>query len=565
MTLPRRHDVAAVGALLLLWIAVWAPRLQGPIDLRWDASTYYVLGTSLAEGRGYRLLNEPGQIQAVQYPPFVPLLVAAHERALGTSDVLTVAWRLRLCYFVLSGLYLLAAYGLARALLEPAYALLVAATTGLSFYGFLYLSDALYAEIPFGLLSLLFLLCHRRSERPAFAVATGVFGAAAYLCRTAGLGLLAAWVLESVGRRRFRQAVLRGAAAAAPVLAWWVYVHHVTHADTYRHPAYPYQRAAWYYTNVTYGENSWFVDPFQPELGRTSSANLGGRVARNLAAIPRALGESAWIPVNSELYVLDKLERVAHVPLPKDARTLASSALKVCLVLIGLGAVIGAVSVARSGEWFLSLYFAVTIGMIVLTPWPSQFWRYLAPLVPLTMIFLVTALRQADRSIRSRGGALARTAASAVVTIPLATMLLVQVFIAGSFLRTLLPVSWYDRAGREHPYRLLTYEPVWHALDPALEWVRGHAPADAIVATSVPQLAYLRTGRKTVLPPLEPDPDAAARLLDSVPVSYVLVDRLGLPGISERYAAPVVARQPDGWRLAFTSPDGRARVYERLR
>jgi hypothetical protein len=144
-------------------------------------------------------------------------------------------------------------------------------------------------------------------------------------------------------------------------------------------------------------------------------------------------------------------------------------------------------------------------------------------------------------------------------------MLLVQVFIAGSFLRTLLPVSWYDRTGREHPYRLLTYEPVWHALDPALEWVRRHAPADAILATSVPQLAYLRTGRPAVLPPLEPDPEAAERLLDSVPATYLLVDRLGLPGISERYAAPVVARRPDAWRLTFTSSDGRARVYERRR
>jgi hypothetical protein len=565
MTLPRRHDLAAIGALVLLWIAVWAPRLQGPIDLRWDASTYYVLGTSLAEGRGYRLLNEPGQIQAVQYPPFVPLLVAAHERTLGTSDVLTVAWRLRLCYFVLSGLYLLAAYALARTLLAPPYALLVAATTGLSFYGFLYLSDALYAEIPFGLLSLLFLLFHRRSERPAFAVAAGIFGAAAYLCRTAGLALLAAWVLESLGRRRYRDALLRGALAAVPIVLWWGYVHNVTHGEAYGRPVYPYQRAAWYYTNVTYGENSGFVDPFRPELGQTSSADLGSRVAHNLAAIPRVLGESTWIPVNSELYVLDKLKRVAHVPLPENAPALAASTLKVCLVLIGLGAVLGAALVAASGEWFLSLYFAVTVGMIVLTPWPSQFWRYLAPLVPLTMLFVVVALGRTDEWLRRQGGAAMRTAGSAVGTIPLAVMLLVQVFIASSFLRTLLPVTWYDRAGREHAYRLLTYEPVWHALDPALEWVRRHAPADAVLATSVPQLAYLRTDRKTVMPPLDPDPDAAARLLDSVPASYLLVDRLGLPGISERYAEPLVARRSNQWRLTFTSPDGRAQVYARLR
>ena len=93
--------------LLLIWLAVSIPRLNGPIDLRWDASAYYVLGTALAEGKGYRLLNEPGEIETVQYPPLVPLLVAVHQCLMGTSDFFEVGWRLRIVYFVLSGIYLL--------------------------------------------------------------------------------------------------------------------------------------------------------------------------------------------------------------------------------------------------------------------------------------------------------------------------------------------------------------------------------------------------------------------------------------------------------------------------
>jgi len=71
---PRWH----LGLLVALVLALWIPRLGGPIDLRYDAGVYYVLGTSLAEGRGYRLTNEPGDIQAVQYPPLLPAFVAAH-------------------------------------------------------------------------------------------------------------------------------------------------------------------------------------------------------------------------------------------------------------------------------------------------------------------------------------------------------------------------------------------------------------------------------------------------------------------------------------------------------
>jgi hypothetical protein len=86
-----------------------------------------------------------------------------------------------------------------------------------------------------------------------------------------------------------------------------------------------------------------------------------------------------------------------------------------------------------------------------------------------------------------------------------------------------------------------------------------------VIATTVPQLAYLRTGRKAVLPPFERDPDTASRLLDEVPVNYLVIDSFGRPGISERYAAPLVAQKPQNWRLVFTAPDDLTRVYERSR
>jgi hypothetical protein len=41
--------------VMMLAIALWLPRLSGPIVLRWDAGAYYVLGTSLATGHRYRI------------------------------------------------------------------------------------------------------------------------------------------------------------------------------------------------------------------------------------------------------------------------------------------------------------------------------------------------------------------------------------------------------------------------------------------------------------------------------------------------------------------------------
>ena len=165
----------------------------------------------------------------------------------------------------------------------------------------------------------------------------------------------------------------------------------------------------------------------------------------------------------------------------------------------------------------------------------------------------------------ARRCALGRTAGLFLTTAPLAGMWVVQVVIAIGFLRNLLPVSYYDAAGRERLLRLLTYEPHWHSLDFAFEWIRRNAEADAVVATSVPHLAYLRTGHKAVLPPLEPDPERASHLLDQVPVSYLVLDDLGRPPISDHYAAPVVAHRPENWRPVYTETGGGTKVYERVR
>src|SRR6266568_8461807 len=107
MKRARYIDIGCISLLVVCQILLSVPRLRGPIDLRWDGAVYYILGTSLAQGKGYRLLNEPGEIEAVQYPPLLPALVAAHQRVLGTSDYVIVGSQLRLSYFVLSGAYLL--------------------------------------------------------------------------------------------------------------------------------------------------------------------------------------------------------------------------------------------------------------------------------------------------------------------------------------------------------------------------------------------------------------------------------------------------------------------------
>jgi hypothetical protein len=60
------------------------------------------------------------------------------------------------------------------------------------------------------------------------------------------------------------------------------------------------------------------------------------------------------------------------------------------------------------------------------------------------------------------------------------------------------------------------------------------------------------------------DREQAQRLLDAVPVRYIVVDHLEYPGISERYGEPTVRNNPRLWRRVYQTADGLAQVYERV-
>ena len=238
----------------------------------------------------------------------------------------------------------------------PIQALLIGAITGLSFYGFFYPSETLYTELPFALVSILFLLCQRRSDQPVYAIGSGILVVAAYLLRTAAIALLAAWVVESLIRRRFLEAAVRGVVVAIPVLAWQAHIWQVTSSQEYKRPAYAYQRAPYYYSNVTYGENSMLVDPFRPEAGRIRAGDLFARAMRNLTAIPLALGESCWIGKPFGMDLWGKLHRKLNISRVADWQPGISCSLSIALISVGVLAVIGAMLIATGREWFLSLY-----------------------------------------------------------------------------------------------------------------------------------------------------------------------------------------------------------------
>lgn len=543
-----RADRYCLAALVLLAVALWLPRLRGPLDLRYDAGVYYILGTSLAEGRGYRLLNEPGAIEAIQYPPLLPAVGALVERAAGTDDPAVAGHWLRLGSVLLYAGYAAAAYLLCRRFVSPGYAALAAALTVIHSHT-VFLSDFFAADVPYAFVSTL-----------AVAIgggpALGLLAVAAYGLRSAGIALLATWVGESVLRRRIREAALRGAVAAAAVLAWHGYTAHVKRSAEYAHPAYPYQRADYQFYNVGYVENMWYVDPFRPELGRLTGHGFLDRMFTNLAGMPMSVGEGVSVHRGWWHGEVDKLDARLGVRLPYAAADGAMIAL--CIPVLA-----GLVLLARRGARLLVLYVAGSLVLIAVTPWPVQFVRYLVPLTPFVtlavVLLLATSARWAAATRSWRWRALTGVLAATTALIGAQQLLT----LGRSIVKYPSPAVFTDRAGARHDYRLFFYDRFWRLHDEGLDWLARRAGPGEVIATSTPHWAYLRTGRPAVMPPYEAEAPRAAALLDSVPVTYVVVDQLSFLDVGRRYTVPAIEHDPDRWRLIYSVNDSGPRIYRR--
>ena len=278
-------------------------------------------------------------------PSFLRLLPYI-KRTLGTTEPQIVAPWLRRTYAILFVVYGLSTLALARTYVRPGLA--VAATALCLLHAWtIFLSDLLFAEIPFALVGVAFALVAgskgsttRLRETGAFVLAT-----IGFLLRTAGVVLLAAWVIEALARRRLRLAFMRGLLALLPVMLWQGYVTRVRASEAYLRPAYDYQRAPYQNYNVAYAENILQVDPFRPELGRADGGALAARFVTNLARLPIALGEAVSAPKHSWQSALESSNRLL------SRHVLPLAVIRLPILGFGILVVAGFVVFIQRREW----------------------------------------------------------------------------------------------------------------------------------------------------------------------------------------------------------------------
>ena len=532
-----------VFVLLIILSLTWIPRLRGPIDLRWDAALYYTLGTSLAEGHGYRMMNEPGHIEATVWPPLLPAFVAAHQRILHTTDPVVVGAWLRGSFFLIWLAYLAAAYALFRIHLGIGLAMFATAVCGLDLSA-VWLSDRCYADLPFALLVTLFFIVASRPATRANTLGAWLLAALAFLARSVGLALFVGWIAEALARRRFQVAALRVALALVPVLAWQGFIAHVEAEPSYAHPPYAYARADYALYNVSYERNMRLRDPNAPELGKATPGDLVRRVARNVIRIPMSVGggvsavERDWVTM---------MEQIKQVPVAR--RLVPWRAIPLGLFALGALTIAGAAMLVTRGHVLLAVAATMYLLHLCLLPATDQWPRYLVGIAPVLVLAFVFALSRLRWT----------WAKTAIVCFVLITQTCTLGWWFTHEFRPVVHENWY---GHRVVYRLFSYDAAFDAFDAGLEWLQRTGQTDQVVVSSMAPWVYVRTGMHAVLPPLERRLDVVGPLLDTVPATYVIVDTCGL-SFTRKYTLPFVSAARDQWRLSYTAPQGGLEIYER--
>jgi hypothetical protein len=547
----RGYELPLIIILVAVAAISWSRRLSGPIDLRYDASTYYILGTSLAEGRGYQLLNEPGEIKATQYPPLLPLIVAAHQRLLGTHDPIVVGHWLRITSFLSYLAFAGAVYFTLRSYLPAIYAFIAALVCLLSLYAYV-MSNQLAPETLFMLTTSLFFFSSVRGDRLPNEASSYLFAAASYGLRTIGIALFLAWIAEAFLKKQFRRALLRVILSSLPIISWQSYIHRVESSHDYKSPAYPYQRADYLFYNVSYSRNLFKLkDSFSPELGAATAADLASRFFANLMRVPASIGE-----------VVTAEKKVWAIPFSDNhART---RDLMVAFILNFVGCLVlgGVLLQLIRRQWIVPAYLLCSIAIISFTPWPIQLVRYLTPLCPFLALSLVTsvlAVKGSSSRMIARAG---RVAGLAFLVLVLSLVLGQQLVVFYRAHTRGMNRIVFDVPGKgKASYPVFGYFPPERALDDAINWLTGRPGSGEVVAAAAPTWVYVRTGLKAVMPPFELNAEKAQELLDAVPVTYLLLEE----NFTKKYVSSVIQAHPTLWYEIYSSPDNICKIYLRMK
>jgi len=478
-----------VAGLMSLHALLIAAVFDPTIFTGGDNGVYVALSRSLIERHAYLGIHDPVAYPHTYYPPGYPVILALGA-LLGIHPWVPI--KLITAVFSVAGVAL--SYLYVRRRSTEGVAIFAALSMAVA-PGLLALSHTELSDVPFWTLVMvaLWALEDMPRESRRRAVIGGLALAAAYLTRTAALPIIVAVLAWLVIGRRYRQIAIV-AALVVPAMGWWYWWTHTHTAG-----------------NV-YGNQFWYLDPYAPELGRATLADIVGR-----------------IPDNVEQYGGNMIPLLFRA----ERGQLGFGLLFIGLATVGWGARARSVGL---GEVLFPLYAA----MLLLVPpaWAGE--RYMLPVLPLALAYVAEVALYPVR----------RWAPKWTLTFgALATVAFLSLT-AGAIARRAETASACRRVhSAERPYACLPT--AWQEYLAMADWSRSGLPPDAVVVSRKPGLFFALSDRRGIDIPKTNRPEEFFRLVEEAGARYVVLDQTDF--LTPMYAAPTVVRYVGSFCLVRAS------------
>jgi hypothetical protein len=454
------RPLAAAAGAAALFLLIYLLRLDRVYGLYVDDAYYVLLAKALAGGQGFTLINTPTPGIVPIYPPGFPALLSLafrlspqHPENVWLLKAVSVAAVFALgvlSYFYFTRLRAMrppAALGLALgAVLSPGLVTLAASTT--------------MSECVFACAQMLAVFVLERAARGgawprwAYAVLGAACASFAFLTRSIALGLIAAAVVYFVKEKAFTPLLVFAAGVALAVGPWMAYSR--AHAPT------PEQRQE----QKGYILDGYATQFWQRQAGYASSGTI------TLKDVPLRVWNNAVTVTTST---------TGNVIAPTLMLGGGQAVGALLSVLLSLLALVGYVATVRQRLTLAELMTPLSLGIILLWPWDP--FRFLLPLAPFLIFYVLTGLSVAPRLTRGLRHLAAPKTQPAALTV--AVWSLVGLHAVGNLNYAIGAAKVAD-------------EREFAEVEALMGWVRQNVPEGQVVASTNPPLAYLQTGRKAI-------------------------------------------------------------------
>jgi hypothetical protein len=538
--------VVLTSAALIYYVGITPERFGG----MHDDSMYVTCAKALATGQGYTIVSLPNEPAQTKYPPLYSSVLSVVWRAYprfpqNITPTMLLSAVLTLVFLTLTWLYL---YKFNYAAASQAVLIITLAAFNVCTFR---VATTILSEMLFAALTVTGLyLAEQYEDRGLLrsGVVLGIVIGLAFLTRTTGLALLIVIAAYFGARGKWRRILRPCAIAGAFVLGWivWCYVNR---------SAMDLQNAGFYTSHLVQTNEalSQAVESHQSATMLTAFLAVVARNAVNLViALPLTLAgvNLDWIP---DLGALMRLAVLVFCG--------------ICILFTSKGAF----RQCRHGVRLLPV-FVVTY-VVSHMPFPfSGYQRYLAPVLPFLLLFLIAELNGLMSLVREQ----ARLKKGIVTRISAAFMAV----ILGIF----IVVGAYDYQSGVR-WSLASTSVMEKKTGPpaedreTIEWINTHTDRRDVLACERDPLYYLLTDRKTTRSfytrgdPLfagyQGTPSSRERdiqrILSGYGVRYVILRWTDLaPGQSGSYLGSyreLIQKNPKVMVLVFESSDGQTGIY----